>query len=219
LAAAAGEAGMSTFSVLAAKIADDLARSDLTDQINAAILEAIRFYEGERFSFNEANNRTVTLSSSVTYIEFSALPERFIEIDRVRLALGSGSYYDLEQRSYVDLMYGQDAQATGQPIEWGIYADRLQFDTEANQNYTLVLDGLKSLGNTASNTYTVSSSVSWFTAGQDLIRAAAKRSVYAHVIKDMEQAVIASQAEALALNMLKGKASQRGAGYVVPTCW
>jgi len=210
---------MSTFTTLASKIADDLARSDLTSQISDAILEAIRFYEGERFFFNEAHAQTATLSTSAVAIAFSALPVRFLEIDRIRLALGSGSYDDLEHRSYVDLMHGQDAQATGQPIEFALYADSVQFDVKANQNYTLVMDGLKSLGNTASNTYTVSSSVSWFTDGRDLIRAAAKKSLYMNVTKDAEQALIANQAEMLALNMLRGKTNQRGSGYVVPTCW
>jgi len=208
---------MATYTTLRSQIDDDLAGRATTAQIDAAILEAIRHYEGERFVFNETVNQSVTLTVSVAFLAFSALPARFIEIDRLRLVQGSGTYDDLEHRDYSYLMYWQDARAVAQPIEYALFADTIQFDAIANQSYTLILDGLVSLGNAASNSFSASDAGAWFNAGRELIRARSKWSLYANILKDASLAATYGETERQAYQRLKAKATQRGSGYLRPT--
>ena len=203
---------------LESQIADDLARSDLTVQIGEAVQTAIDAYSNERFWFNEAYRVTATLSISAATIAMSALSVRFLEFDRVRLLRTAGNFIDLYKRDYDWIMSRQDAVTVTQPAEYSLYGDYIQFDSYADQAYTLYIDGLKSLGNAASNTYSASDSTTWFSDARELIRQRAKRELYANVIKDIELAGASAAAEQDAFNALKGKTNQRvSTGSIRPT--
>ena len=198
-----------TRTTVEAEIADDLQRNDLANQITKAVNTAIRAYEEERFWFNEADKVSVTLSSSVCFIAQSALPTRFAKFDRVRVVKSATFYDEVYKRDYDWIMAMQDIVTYGQPYEYCVYSERLQFDNYANQNYTLILDGLKSLGNTASDTYSAASAVAWFNEARELVRHRAKREIYMHVLKDANLAAMAKLAEQEAFDTLKGKTNAR----------
>lgn len=203
---------------LEAQIADDLIRSDLTVQIGEAVQTAIDAYANERFWFNEAYRVTATLTVSTASIAMTALSVRFLDFDRVRLLRSAGNFIDLYHRDYDWIMSRQDAVTYCQPAEYCVYGDALHFDSFGDASYTLYLDGIKSLGNAASNTYSASSSITWFAEARELIRHRAKREVYAHVLKDIELAGAAAAAEYDAFNALKGKTNQRvSTGAIRPT--
>src|SRR5262245_11677501 len=101
---------MATLADLAARIADDLDRSDLASQIGAAIRDAVDHYESERFIFNEAIGTTATLSSSVASIPLASLPVTFSRIDRIRIDDGGADLVDLVPRDYAWLMAAQDVR-------------------------------------------------------------------------------------------------------------
>ena len=209
---------MATRYTLEAEIVDDLQRSDLTTQVTKAVATAIKAYEEERFFFNEAYAVSVTLSSSVAFLALSALPTRILQFDRVRLKQSTNTYSDLCKRDYSWIMARQDVVALAQPYEYCIYNEKLMFDSYAASNYTLVLDGLKSLGNSASNTYSTSSSIAWFDNAYELIRHRAKRELYMHVLKDANLAAASKLAEDDEYRLLKNKSYGREAtGQIMPT--
>ena len=47
-----------------ARIADEFARDDLTEQIALAIVDAIKFYKDQRFEFNESRDITFATAPS-----------------------------------------------------------------------------------------------------------------------------------------------------------
>ena len=51
---------MSTRTIMAARIQDELARTDLSSQILYAISDAIKAYESERWFFAETRDMTIT---------------------------------------------------------------------------------------------------------------------------------------------------------------
>ena len=200
---------MAIKSDLAAKIADDLARGDLSTQINDAIDYSIKRYERERFWFNDKNNISVTLSSSVAELALSDLPSKMFQIDRIRIVLASNTLLDLYSRDYDWISARQDINLSSQPVEYCIYDEAIQFDCTTNQNYTLVLDGIVGLGNTvASNSYSSSDAAVWFNDARDLIRADAKRDIYANVIKDFEFAAKMNELVNFEYAQLKGRTNQ-----------
>lgn len=210
---------MSTFTQLKSQIANDLRRTDIDSEIEDAIHEAIRAYEGDRFWFNERYRVSVTLSTSSATIALTSIDPYFREIDRVRLLLTSTEDRDLYPRDYAWVMSRQDIQLDAQPLYWAIYADTIQFDSYADQNYTLTMDGIEQFGGVTSS-FSASSSDAWFGFGKDLIRSRAKLELYTHVIKGSDRDMLTmAAAESRAYTHLKSKTNQRGSGRVRPTQW
>lgn len=204
---------------LETKIADDLARSDLATQIAYAVDTAIKAYEEERFWFNEVYAVTATLSSSTVYLDLTALPVGFADIDRLRLQRSANDYIDLYRRDYDWIMSRQDAISYVQPAEYCLYGQKIQFDSYSDRQYVLVIDGLKLLADTvASNSYSSGSVAAWFNEARELIRHRARRELYMHVILDDNMAKSAKVAEDDAYETLKSKTNARTAtGFVRPT--
>ncbi len=211
---------MTTRYQLEPQIIDDIDRTDINTQVSTAVETAIRMHEHERYWFNTVAKVTATLSSSTAFVPFTDLPYRFLEIDRIRIQRNTNYYWDLMARQRDWLFDRQDVIVYTEPSEYAVYANTLQFDNYADQSYPLIMDGLVSLGNTASNTYSTSSSVAWFGEARDMIRAAAKKDLFLHVIKDPEQAVAMGVVETGVKNILKSKANQVAAtGQIRPVDW
>lgn len=208
---------MTTRSDIEAQIADDLARSDLTGQITAAVNTAIRAYRFQRLGFNEAYRVTATASISADFLALSDIPVRFRKIDRIRIVRSAGDYLDLYHRDYDWIMSRQDVRVMCQPIEYAIYNNTIHFDSMADQTYTLLIDGIKELGN-ASASYSAGDASAWFNDARELIRHRAKREIYANVLKDIELAATAGASEKDALNTIKAElGEQNGTGFIRPT--
>lgn len=208
---------MTTRSDIEAQIADDLARSDLSSQITAAVNTAIRSYRFERLGFNEAYRVTATLSTSADTMALTGLSVRLRKIDRLRIVRAAGDYLDLYHRDYDWIMSRQDVRVLCQPAEYAIYNNAIHFDSMADQNYTLYLDGIKELGNTSAS-YSAADASAWFNDARELIRHRAKRELYANVLKDMELAAVAGAAEKEALNTIKSELNQQiSTGFIRPT--
>lgn len=209
---------MATRSDVEAQIADDLARSDLSGQITAAVNTSIRAYRFHRLGFNEAYRVTATASISADFLALSDISVRFRKIDRIRIVRSAGDYLDLYHRDYDWIMSRQDVRVLCQPIEYAIYNNTIHFDSMADQSYTLLIDGIKELGNAASATFSNGDASAWFNDGRELVRHRAKREIYANVLKDMELAAAAGASEKDALNTIKGEhGEQNGTGFIRPT--
>lgn len=209
---------MATRTDIETQIADDLARSDLSSQITAAVSAAIRAYRFERLGFNEAYKVTATASSSLDTLAMSSLSVRFRKIDRLRLQRSTSDYIDLYRRDYDWIMSRQDVRSVSMPIEYAIYNDTIQFDCLADQSYTLLIDGVKELGTGTTASFSAQDTSAWFNDARELVRHRAKREVYAHVLKDMELASAAAAAEKEAYRILKAELGEEvSTGMIRPT--
>lgn len=205
---------------LRTRIADDLVDAPVTTaQIDAAIDDAIRFYEDKRFTFNEVQNVSATLSTSHDSVALTSLPVYFTKIDRFRIRQSSNTQdlSDLVPRDYAWLMSWQDSKTTCRPAEYCIYADALNLDSIPDQNYTAVFDGIKRLAPGSSNSYCASSSVAWFTTGVNLIRYRAEVDLLANVVLNDAEAQKKDMLEKRELSDLKRKLNTRNTGRVRPT--
>lgn len=203
-------------------IADDLVDAPVTAaQITAAVDDAIEAMSATRFKFNEAAAVSVTFSSSVDTVAMSALPVYFTKIDRLRIRVSTNTQdlQDLTPRDYSWLMDGQDVKTLARPIEYCIYADAIQFDSRLDQNYTGVVDGIKRLSPGSTNSYSTSSSVSWFTEGKNVIRYRAERDLLANVVRDDGEAQKKQLLLDDELRTQRQKINARNSGRVRPTSW
>lgn len=208
---------MTTRSDIEAEIADDLARTDLTSQITAAVNTAIRSYRFERLGFNEAYKVTATLSTSADVMTLASISVRFRKLDRLRIVRAAGDYLDLYHRDYDWIMSRQDVRVVCQPAEYAVYNNAIHFDSMADQDYTLYLDGIRELGNTSAS-YSAGDISAWFNDGRELIRHRAKRELYANVLKDMELAAAAGAAEKEAHRIIKAELGEQiSTGFIRPT--
>lgn len=209
---------MATRTTIEAQIADDFARSDLSNQITSAVDAAIRAYRFERLGFNEAYRVTATASVSLDTLDLTSLSVRFRKIDRLRLLRDAGDYLDLYRRDYDWIMSRQDDRTVSMPLEYALYNNTIHFDCLADQSYTILIDGVKELGTGTTLSFSAADASAWFNDGRELIRHRAKREVYAHVLKDMELAAAAAAAEKEAYDVLKSELNEiTTTGFIRPT--
>lgn len=203
---------MTTLGVLKSRIADDIARSDLTTQIATAISNAVRHYERERFWFNEATASLVTAASTQTV----ALPSDFMAADNVRVTV-NGSTYDLIQRTkaYIDALTTTPTHV-GQPSDWTIFANLLWLWPIPDAIYTLPMPYQKALAALSD----ADSTNAWTVEAEDLIRNRAESEIYSAVIRDQEMASLTRGWEMDALNNLKAHTGRvTSSGGIVPYSW
>lgn len=189
------------FGTLQNRIADEIARDDLTAQIRDAIQSAIRLHEFERFWFNEAEATAPTVASQAAY----AVPSDFLEADALTLSV-SGNRYPLCARTYDWIRSVAVAAAgRGRPSCWAYYADQLWLYPVPDGAYTLTLSYLKRLPPLALS----GDSNAWMTHGEELIRARAKAALYANVIRDFDEAIAMKAVETEALANLRIKSAKK----------
>lgn len=209
---------MATRTDIEDQIADDLARSDLSNQIANGVNAAIRAYRYDRLGFNEAYRVTATASISLASLALTDISVRFRKIDRIRLLRDAGDYLDLYRRDYDWIMSRQDDRVVAMPVEYAVYNNTIHFDSVADQSYTILIDGIKELGTGTTLSFSAADASAWFNDARELIRHRAKREVYAHVLKDMELAAAAAAAEKEAYNTLKSELNQvESTGFIRPT--
>jgi hypothetical protein len=194
---------MTTLGVLKARIADDLARTDLTSQIASAIADAIDEYKAERLGFNE------TVSAALDFVAGTAsyaVPTDFLKLDRMEHRDTSGDT-TLDQISYADYQAWTHSAANdqGQPSRFAIYDDKFFFwPTPDSSSDDYVVSYLQDLGVPATDDATNA----WMVAGRNLIRVRAKADLYMHVIRDQQEAAVCYAEAANQLARLKKQAAR-----------
>jgi hypothetical protein len=166
------------YTALQARIADELARTDLTSQIALEILTAIRHYEQQRFWFDEARATASTVASQA----YLAVPTDMIAVDTLTITYNSHPY-ELSQRSwewYRGIGGGDSSITTAVPTDFTYYADQLWFYPVPNSTYTLTLAYLKQLTALSAG----ADSNAWTANGEEMIRARAKASVQCNYLYD-----------------------------------
>jgi hypothetical protein len=186
---------MTTKNALASRIADDLARTDLTTQISNAIDDAIEHWKTTRLHFNET--RSVTFTSVANQAIFTSSDSESIplmfEIDTMHVSESGG----------IPEFVGRDGKkqdfntvhdliltggGTGKPYMWAWFDRSIYlYPIPESTNYTFRLTGAiekaaPASGNEANNV--------WMTEAFDLLRCHAKGLVYLHVINALDKAAL-----------------------------
>lgn len=180
---------MATFADLIARIADDLARSNLSTQIGNEILAAIEDEQVTRFYFNETRSYTFnTVASQSDYpIVPTAAIDDFITVDKVQVTIGA-RVIDLRRDDWDDIDYWlANSAPTGQPFSYAYYAQTFRLYPIPNAIFPMRIEGHF----TAPVLVNPTDANIWTTEAFQLTRAVAKASLYANVIKDSDQAQLA----------------------------
>jgi hypothetical protein len=176
-----------TLGDLKTRIADELARSDLTTQIVLAISQAIEEACTHRFWFMETRGLTLPVSAGTSAYQTSDIAN-LIEVDRLRLTAGS-QQRTLREVSDDELDRWNDGTVPqGEPYAYSRYGDQLRLYPTPTQSYTVTIDGLTKGATLNSD---VDSNI-WTDAskGERYVRALAKRQLYADVIRDTDKALV-----------------------------
>lgn len=205
---------MSTYGTMQDRIADELARSDLTTQIQYAIKDAVKAYEGDAFWFNQMYRVTATLSLSAATLSLSSFTYPPLKIDTLRIVDSTYEYIG-RPMPYAEVAAATDSvnDTVSRPFSYAVYGESIIFDAYADANYAVVIDGLRKYDTLSA---TADSNV-WTTDAERLIRFRAKRELYAHVIQDDTRAAAMGAAEAEEYSKLKAKSAIRASGRIRPT--
>lgn len=186
------------------RIADELARDDLTSQIAYAITDAIAAYEDERFHFNESRATTFpTVASQEFYGSTDAASIANIQkIDYVKVYVGNQPYDLRYERP--DAMESLSVNGTQQGTPWAYtwYGNQIRVYPIPDQVYTIRIGASVKVAAPASDS---EASNPWMTHAERLIRARAKLELALHVLKDEGLAATMVQAVEEALNQLHGR--------------
>lgn len=165
---------MSTYGGMIARIADEIARPELAARIPEAIQSAIRYYEASRFWFNEGESTASTIIGQPNY----AMPDDFVEADILTLTEADQDYRYILKRRPWHWYRGNDVNTdtTSRPGNWAYYADQIWLYPRPDQVYTLTISFLQRLATLSD----YSDTNDWMTHGEELIRARAKKSLFAY---------------------------------------
>ncbi len=209
-----------TLGDLKSRIADDLARSDLSAQISNAITDAIEHYKTTRFYFNEKTANNLTTFSTVVaqaYYTSADSPDipLFFEIDDIFCNIGGiNRPLRLRDADTLQLLIRTNL-VQGDPYDWAWMGDQLIFYPLPNAVRTITMMGAYEIPAPTSDT---DSTNVWISEAFELIRCYAKFLLFGHVIRDMDQAGDMAQLAQLALGKLEAKTSlKRATGRVAPT--
>lgn len=198
---------MSTLTVMKARIADEIARSDLTNAVATAISTAIGVYQSERFSFNES--RALTFST-VTNQEFytsstnTNLPT-LQSIDYLTVLIG-GIPQELKRRTEIEIeIDNQNGTLTGQPLKYAYYNRTLRIGPVPDTAYTIRVAARVQLAEPATDGETDNP---WMIEAEKLIRSQAKYELYTHVLRNPTQAAVMKAEAEDEFSGLKGKTNR-----------
>lgn len=183
------------------RIANEIIRSDLGTEIRQAIQSAILRYRGERFWFNEQR----ATASTVNNQEFYSLPTDFVEMDSMTATV-SGHTYPLNVRTSIEIDEIDSTSSTrGRPDDVAIYQEQFRIYPIPDAAYTLTLNYQRVLPALSGDADTNA----WMTVGESLIRSRAKKELFAHVLKDDQEAARMARLEAEALFDLLAQTERR----------
>ena len=208
---------MTTQTALKARIADDIDRSDVSTQIGEAIGDAIKYYQCERFYFNETRSETFNTVASqriYTVADDAAIP-KFINFDNVWVTVG-GRVYSLAERDVSEIEYLADNSASsGQPYFFAYYDQSIHLYPIPDQAYQIRMQGHIEKDAPASDG---EANNVWMTEAFELIRCKAKSYLHMHVLKDREEAAfMENKADEAKKDLDVLTAKKVGAGRIVPT--
>lgn len=222
-----------TLALLKARIASELARSDLTTQIADAINDAIAYYQTEMFRFSSTNPITPTTFNTVNG-EYRYGPgtipflSSLMHVAFLNVTIGA-TLQEVQRVTPEEVYLAQQIGTTGgQPETWALEGETLIFYPTPNQAYPITLvSGNLAYPAPASDGETGNR---WMLDGEPLIRSYAKYQIATHVTRNTALARAMSpdphedglpDGEAYrAFKKMKGEANRlMGTGRIRPMRW
>jgi hypothetical protein len=204
---------MATLGTMKTRIADEIARSDLTSQIAAAILSAIEFYDRRRFWFNETEATFNTVAGTDAYTSATAtFLSTLIEDDSMTVTV-SDSKEPMHKISFAEMQrYRIDNVQSGAPTHYAYYRQRLYLHPVPDAAYPIIVFHTGTLGIPASD----GASNAWTTEAEELIRLRAKADLFENVIREFGEAdrLRAREQEALQ-SLIRFTNGRTATGFVV----
>lgn len=205
---------MATDNQLVSEIATELKRTDLTSEIQTAVLDAIAFYERRRWWFNEQNTiQFVTVPNTERYSSTDI--GQVVKIDLVQITV-SGTQYPVFPRPYqIVKAMNEDSGDVGEPDLYSWYGKKIYFASIPDQSYTVNVSGHIAL---PLLTFTGAEN-EWTTLCKDLIKSRAKWDVAANQLKDDVAAAASKQREQEAVDSLTSRNTRSTMSGFVPSRW
>lgn len=171
----------------------------MSTEVQNAVLDAVKYYQGMRFYFNEASV-DFNLSLTTMYSLSSKVP-KLVAIDTFKVWSGSVPYL-INSASWMDLeKWDYETGSASTPTDYAIHHEMMRVYPRPNVTLSAQVNYHKSITQSASN----SSSTVWMNEASDLIRARAKGLLYATVLLDSQQAQVEQVIEQQALNRLMSR--------------
>jgi hypothetical protein len=176
----ASTATADTLGAMKLRIANELNRSDLTDEIANAINDAIEAYSHMQFFFNETRAFTFTTTADTSRYTSTdsgwANLAKILKIDFVMITL-NGQAFGLEPR-FPEWFEHNLVTSSNTPGYYGWYAETLVLYPTPNDALSLRIGCIQKVAAPASDGETLNP---WMTKAERLIRNRAKAELYAHV--------------------------------------
>lgn len=208
---------MTTYGIMQDRIADELARSDLTSQIKLAIQTAIDHYEREPFYFNEATGTFATVADQEYYSSTdAAFIATLAEIHSMRVTVGSQPLR-LEPQPWSWFEDRATGTYTGYPYNYVYYKQNIRLYPIPDDAYTVTVGYV---ARPATLSTTADTNV-WMTDGEELIRLRAKIDLHMNVIREPTSAgeigMLQSYLDNVVYPRLKGESIARMGARITPT--
>ena len=198
---------MSTLTIMKARIADELARDDITSQIAYAISDAIEAYQDERFFFNEGRAITFTTTASQEFYDSddAAAIATIQKIDYVVLYVGDTPYH-LKAMAPADIETAStNGTNTGQSGWYCWYGNQIRLYPNPADAWTVRIGASIKVAEPATDGETGNP---WMTHAARLIRSRAKLELALHVLMEDELATTMNTAVTEAEAQLKSRTVQ-----------
>lgn len=210
---------MGTYSQLQYRIADELggrtellspSTGEVLSPIQLAIQDAIQFWDGERFYFNEY--RTTGAFTTVVGQEFytaSDWPDiaTIQHIDKMSVLISGNRYFMVGRTAEYMEDISMNASWSGQPVDYSYYNYQLRLYPIPNGAYPVNVLGTKHFTDLTN----ASDTNVWTTDGEMLIRATAKQFLYRDTILDDNKAASMKVAADQAAASLKSETFKKSA--------
>ena len=216
-AAASGSPISNTLGAMRARIANELSRSDLTNEIALAIGDAIALYQTKRFYFNETGPNGSTFNTVANQETYTATDDPDIpfmyDIDDVFVTVGVNNYR-LKRLDPSIFRINQMPYFKGQPYQYMFLNQTISLAPIPNTAYPMQIVGHYKYAAPGSDS---EANNHWMTDAERLIRQCAKRMIYQDVILDADAATACLAGETEAYDALKAtSAGMVRNGYIQP---
>lgn len=210
---------MTTLTIMKARIATELRRSNITSQIADAIATAVEAYEDRRFYFNETRAFTFVTVADQEFYSSSDDPDlgNILKFDYIKLMVGDQPYTLKPATPEHIENLSQNGTSTGQPLAYCWYGEQLRLYPIPSIVYTVRIGAKKKVAAPATDG---EADNPWMVKAERLIRSRAKWELATHVLRDPKLAGDMETAILEALSQLKGRTNdltQQGEWAVTPT--
>lgn len=190
---------MPTYGDMINRVATQLRRSNLTDDISDAIQKAIQVYSGRRFWFNDSKDLTFTTSSSLETYTPTGISDYggFDFMEASRSTTDRWEVKALDYQTFQEKRMGGDT--FGDPLWYSVFNRTIYLWPIPGSAINVVVSGRKGL-TTLSST---ADSNAWTNEGEVLIRTRATVDLYRYVIKDFQKADVLEKEELKELSRLR----------------